>query len=63
MRVYFWAGMAVLALFMTDLVLRVYRKRGNYDAIEAHCGIVTKAGTTLLWVMELAGAAVLAAAV
>ena len=63
MQIYFAAGMTVLLLFMLDLGLRVYRKRDNYNDIEAHCGIVTKAGTTLLWLMELAGAAVLAAVV
>ncbi len=63
MQIYFGAGMAILVLFMMDLGLRVYRKRDNYNDIEAHCGILTKAGTTLLWVMELAGAAVLATVV
>lgn len=59
MQIYFCVGIAVLALFMLDLWLKVYRKRSDYDAIEAHCGLLTKAGTTVLWLVEMAGAAVL----
>lgn len=63
MQIYFWTGLVILILFMMDLGIRVYRKRDSYNDIEAHCGILTKVGTTLLWVVELAGAAVLAAIV
>lgn len=63
MQMYFWIGLCILFLFMLDLGVQVYRKRNCYDDIEAHCGIVTKVGTTVLWLAELAGAVILAAVV
>ncbi|PYG88026.1 4-hydroxybenzoate polyprenyltransferase [Ruminiclostridium sufflavum DSM 19573] len=59
MSIYILISLVILAVIMVDYILRVMFRMNRYEEIEAHCGIITKVGTTVLWLLELAGAIVL----
>lgn len=53
----FYVAIHVLAsiVIMGVLVKEIFLKRNDYDAIEAKCGLFTKAGTTSIWASAVIG--------
>lgn len=56
--IYMILSIVVIIVFFSIFYYTIYRKRNNYFQIEHACGLLTKIGTTSIWLWFLIGATV-----
>ncbi|MDR0606369.1 MAG: UbiA family prenyltransferase [Bacteroidales bacterium] len=52
-------GIFLLSCFILYSIMNIYKHRFDYNKIEYKCGMITKIGTSLIWLYQLIGAIII----